>query len=230
MEFRFEREMAPIVYRWLTSNGLIPKQEFVAPWGICDFVGVRLNQVRVRKRLALGQTRPIGPVSRIRLLQAIPDKDSGRVVTTSRLQREFRHSFSSERLLEEVEKLVATRFAAFAARGRLHRLNGWEPLHRRIVAVELKLSRPQDAFNQAISHLAFADETFVALPLSLATRLCHGSRYEEFWKRGVGVLGVDGSTCHLVRRPSGRRFAVDPALQMLCVERFWRMRSTDTAT
>lgn len=225
MEFRFERDMAPLVCEWLTSNLLAAKQEFVTPWGICDLVGVRLSQNRIRKRLALGQTKPIGPLDRIRLLQSIPDKGSGESVTLTRLQRLFQSVFSAQRMVDEVETLVATRFAEFTTRGTVHRLNGWEPLQRRIVAVELKLARPHEAFSQAVSHLAFADEAFVALPLSTAQRLADGPRSREFSRLGVGILGVNKLGCRLLQRPTGRHFKVDPALQMLCVERFWRTAS-----
>jgi len=39
------------------------KPEFSLPWGICDLVGVKLDPIKVKRRLSYGQTRPVGPCS-----------------------------------------------------------------------------------------------------------------------------------------------------------------------
>jgi len=45
--------MAPPVMRWLRRNGLMVKPEFSLPWGICDLVGVKLDPIKVKRRLSL---------------------------------------------------------------------------------------------------------------------------------------------------------------------------------
>jgi len=221
MIFRFESEMAPSIRAWLERQGLLVKSEYPAPWGICDLVGVLLSKRRVRQRIALLQTHPLGPIARIRLLQLIPDAESGHGITVPRLIRELEGTLSSDRVLQELATLLKGRFTRISSSGTIQRMNGWAPLHRRIVAVELKLARPQEALSQAVSHLRFADDVYVALPSELAERTAGTARAELFIEAGVGILAVQRSTCKLVLRPKARRFHADPILQMHCVERFW---------
>jgi hypothetical protein len=59
---------------------------------------------------------------------------------------------------------------------------------RHIVAVEAKLTRWQDALEQAVSYLTFANESYIALPHDLLTR--RPGIAEEASARGIGVIGV----------------------------------------
>lgn len=228
--FRLEQDMTAVVESWMGSRELAVKVEFATPWGICDLVGVRLNRHMVRKRMALGQWEPIGPPSRIALLQQVPDAGTG-TIAVSRLKRDFSGVMSPQQFERELECLSRARFLAEPRRGVVHRINGWEPLHSRIVAVELKLSRIEEAYNQALSHLWFATESFVALPYDTALRLSRNPRARRFRSNGVGVLGVQADRCRVLVRPTdGRTFKADPVLQAHCVERFWRTRVKDTAS
>jgi len=228
--FRLERDMTAVVESWMGSRELAVKAEFATPWGICDLVGVRLNKHMVRKRMALGQWEPIGPASRIALLQQVPDARMG-TIAVSRLKRDFSGVMSPQQVERELERLSRARFLAEPRRGVVHRLNGWEPLHSSIVAVELKLSRIEDAYNQALCHLWFATESFVALPYDTALRLSRNPRVRRFRSNGVGILGVQADRCRVLVRPAdSRRFKTNPVLQAHCVERFWRTSVRDTAS
>ena len=55
--FRIEREMNSSARTWLARLGLMVKQEFYTPWGICDFVGISFDSARVKQRLDLGQKK-----------------------------------------------------------------------------------------------------------------------------------------------------------------------------
>src|SRR5271154_5195924 len=93
--FRLEIEMAPAVREWLVNARLCVKEEFSLPWGICDFVGVSLNLRNVRKRLALKQTKPIGPLSRVDLLRQIPEQETGRTISVQELEQVYGNRITS---------------------------------------------------------------------------------------------------------------------------------------
>src|SRR5271157_1389179 len=151
--FRFEHEMSVSALRWLRQDGLIAKSEFSTPWGICDFVGVDIDPERAAYRLQLRQKSAVGPMIRVDLLARIPDENSGKSVSLSRLSSLYRDRLTEDQIEQELQSLRTGRFVTFDVRYKhVQKINGWMPLHRRIVALELKLSRVDEALNQAMSH------------------------------------------------------------------------------
>jgi len=215
--FTLEREMAEYVYSWLNRACPIVKREFATPWGVCDFVGISIYPERVCERLRLGQRRPIGPFSRIDLLNRVPDRNTGTAVSIRAIAAQARQNRSV--VQEELHRLVAGKFVAITE-GKVQKLNGWAPLHRSIVAVELKLDRVREALDQAISNREFATESYVALPEAVASRLSE-VKIRDFRRCGVGMLGVSTLRCRVHVMPSTQNVA-NPVLQMHCIERSWR--------
>lgn len=216
--------MAAPVLEWLRRNDLTVKTEFGTPWGICDMVGVRFSPSRVRLRLSYGQRHAVGPALRLQVLSKIPDQESGAAITFRRLHAESFACLSPDRLRSELEHLTRGKFIASPSPGAYHKLNGWAPLHRRIVAVELKLSKVSQALIQARSNLAFATESYIALPMDRAFRVAHGRRRAAISQMGVGLLGVSRTKCERFFIGSRVVGASDEVLQAHCVERFWRTR------
>ncbi len=226
--FQFEREMSAPSRDWLKRQGLIIKEEFSTPWGICDLVGVSFAQERVLQRLSLGQREPIGPPFRIALLNRIPDSQTGKTVALDGLEREFNDFLTPSEIQRALKSLVESGFVVTVHSGCLQKLNGWAPLHWRIVALELKLRRVEEALNQARSHLRFATHSYVGLPSELALRVAQSSRRRDFLNFGVGIVAVSPTHCQVVVRSRGQSSAEqDKVLQMHCVERFWRTRVRD---
>lgn len=221
--FPLERDMSSLAHHWLRRQGLRVKAEFSTPWGICDFVGVSFSPERVRQRLRLGQRQPIGPPFRIALLNRIPDIQTGKSVTLGRLEREFSDLLSPVEFQVALRNLVESRFVRETHSGTFQKLNGWVPLHSRIVCLELKLRRAEDALSQARSHLKFATHSYVGLPSDLAFRLAHSKRRRDFLEEGVGIVAVSPGRCDIVLRSKcNDQESKDRVLQMHCVERFWR--------
>ena len=71
---------------------------------------------------------------------------------------------------------------------------GHAPASGRAVAVELKLTKWQRAFEQALVYQLCADFAYVAMPRELSGRVPL-VRFEE---HGIGLLAVDGRGCHVV--------------------------------
>ena len=221
--FRFEHEMSASALRWLQQDGFVTKSEFSTPWGICDFVGVDIDLERAAYRLQLRQRSAIGPMIRVDLLARIPDENSGKSVSLSRLSSLYRDHLTRDQIEQELQALLSGRFITSDVRYKhVQKINGWMPLHRRIVALELKLSRVDEALNQAMSHLAFATHSYVGLPADSAARVLRADNGERFRKTGIGLISVDRSRCRRVIDAQEQRTVGSPVIQMHVVERFWR--------
>lgn len=225
-EFHREREMFESARKWLSLAGFMTKAEFRTPWGICDLVGVLFNESRVQQRLRLGQTESIGPPLRIELLNRIPDFKTGRAVGLGRLEREFGEFLSPSELRKETDALLARKFVKTNPAGSLQKLNGWLPLHDRVVAVELKLNRVECALNQAKSHLRIADQSYVGLPANVALAVAQSKRVNAFRDGGVGIIAITRDSCEVVLSPRRTNPKLDDIMQAHCLERFWRTRLT----
>lgn len=222
MRFDYENQMVAPAETWLKSKGLMVKREFSTPWGICDLVGCSFNKHNVKKRLRLGQVKPIGPHFRIMLLSHIPDEAENRPITAGRLIRRFSEFFDQAQVMLELDRLQRDRFVQQTPSGSFYKVNGWAPLHKRLIAVELKLSRITEVLHQAIGHLEFADESYVGLPMQTAKRLVGSKRKMEFIQTGVGVLGIESAKCRILLKSGASRDSSESVIQTHCVERFWR--------
>jgi hypothetical protein len=225
-DFRFEAEMAVPVARWLHLRGLIVKSEFLLPWGVCDLVAVKLDPERTKRRLAYGQTRPIGSLLRLLILSRIPDCETGKSIGVARLSRELGNALSRDVLVKEIAALTRAKFVRVPRRGFLQKLNGWAPLHAKVVAVELKLTRVSEAVSQAVSNREFATHSYVAFPMKLALRVAQSKRADVFIRSGVGLLGVSARACREVIKTNLASVPRNPVIQAHVVERFWRTRDS----
>ncbi|HUU44786.1 MAG TPA: hypothetical protein VM118_03545 [Acidobacteriota bacterium] len=207
--------------RWLEGQGFAVKSEFVTPWGICDLVAVRLDQAKVEERSALEQKTRIGPLSRVVLLDSIPDVEEGTSVSRRRLQREFSDFWSSDELDRQLQVLISRKFVTCPRRDLFQRRNGWAPLHEKVIAIELKLSRVEEVFWQARNHVRIADESYIGLPYENAERLVASRRAEQFHDSGIGVVAVHQDWCRVLLPANTLASEVDAVLQMHCVEQFW---------
>ena len=221
MDFRFEGEMVAPTKMWLQSKHAFVKEEFRLPWGYCDLVGCSLNPTRVRQRLQFQQRQPIGSLIRVDILWRIPDEGSVKIMTLDKLTEVYDHLLNRTRLEEELRVLEERNFVLRKGREGFQKLNGWFPLHRSLVAVELKLIRVDEAIRQAQAHLSFADKAYVGLPLPLALRVARSARRQDFLQEGVGLLGVTEAECRVLIASKAQK-RKDTVLQAYCVERFWR--------
>lgn len=221
--FRRESDMAPSVTRWMKRAGLHVKPEFVTPWGICDLAGLSFNSEHVSHRLSLRQRKTVASITRAALLLDVPDVEERKSISMDRLARRFASTIGEEHVTAEVERLIADGFLVRTSRGRLQKLNGWMPLQNRLVAVELKLSRVEEALTQAKANLGFAEESYVAFPMPMARRIASDpSPWASYFDDGIGLIGVLRQRCEILvpHAPSPSRY--DPAVRLYCVEKFWR--------
>jgi hypothetical protein len=226
--FAKESDMAASAAVWMKSSGMAVKAEFLTPWGICDLVGLTFNPDNVAHRLQLQQTHAVSSITRAVLLLQIPNAETKESTTLDRLVRQCAPSIPEEVVFEETARLVADRFVISSSCGRLQKVNGWIPLQDRLVAVELKLSRIEEAMRQALNNLGFAEESYVGLPAEVARRVASNvSRWSDFFDAGVGLLSVARRGCEVLVPARKARDWTDPAIQLYCVEKFWRTRLKD---
>jgi hypothetical protein len=140
-----------------------------------------------------------------------------------RLARRFASTIKAEHVAAEVEQLLADGFLVRTSQGRLQKLNGWVPLQNRLVAIELKLSRVEEAVAQAKANLGFAEESYVAFPMPMAKRIaCDPSPWSSYFNDGIGLIGVLRHRCEVLLSCSPSSSSYDPAVRLYCVEKFWR--------
>ena len=218
--FDSEANMTGPVKRWMESVGLIVKSELISPWGICDLVGLSFNKRSVARRLELGQRRPVTSMTRAALLLQIPDIGTNESVTLSQIIDACSPALSEEVVVNEAQVLMEDKFVIRQG-DRLQKVNGWMPMQKRLIAIELKLKRVEEALLQAQNNLGFVTESYVGLPADLAIRIAGSARCHDFHERGVGLFAVTPASCHLLIR-SRRESTSNPVFQFCCVEKFWR--------
>lgn len=225
--FRLEREMTPIAAAWMAERGLTVRHEFETPWGSCDLLGVQFDEEKVRHRLAHGQREAIGPPERVRLLHRIPEE---RAITMERLAKLMGHELAHDLLSADLTLLLDRKFVVSPRAGQYRRINGWDPISKSIVAVELKLARVTDALAQARTNRLVADESYVGLPADTADRVLQGHNRAMFEEHGVGLLRITRTSCNIVLAATSQPRRQDPALRTHCLERFWRQRASTSTT
>ena len=149
-----------------------------------------------------------------------PDEESGRSIGIDELTAKMKQP--TEWVTRELKRLVSGKFVKHNGDGSLISAVSWAPLHTRIVAIELKLDRVEEAINQARSHLAFATESYVGFPKVVAERIVSSHHAGVLQKEGIGLLSVtEKDTVVLTKPGSSSSIPRDGVLQMHCVERFW---------
>jgi hypothetical protein len=221
--FDSEAKMSKPVIRWMQALGLQVKAEFITPWGVCDLVGLSFRPRNVIHRRRLGQNQPITSVTRAALLTEIPDEVTGDAISLRALVKKYAYVMPPDVVDFQVRRLIAEKFVFHTSNGELQKRNGWVPLHKRLVAVELKLHRIDEVMSQANNNLLFAQESYVALPNTVASRVYEkSSRWSQFFAYGVGLISVTPRKCEVLIRSQPGASAADNLLQFCCVEKFWR--------
>ena len=226
--FRYEKEMTAIGEQWLKSLGLDEiRREVPTPWGICDLVGCSLDPENTMKRLQYKQRRPIGPVGRISLLLHIADYETENVTSFDELLEEFSYFYDEEELSHELGMLEKYRFIAHSPmHGGYQRMNGWMPIQKRLVALELKLHRVTEVIQQACLNRGIADESWVGLPLDVAERITEKEQGQVIRQEGLGLVGLTDKKWTELIPPLNRRQETRLA-KVHMAERFWRTLPKD---
>jgi hypothetical protein len=220
--FNAEASMTKPARDWMQSLGLEVKPEFITPWGKCDLVGASLRKKSIAHRIRLEQKQAVTSLTRAALLLRIPDVETGKSLRLTTLTKEFSSLIPADLVRHHTEQLIIQNFVRYSRGNQLQKLNGWFPLHKRIMAVELKLTRIDEVMSQARNNLHFAEESYVGLPRDVALRvLAKRARWAEFFDQGVGLLSDAASSCDILIR-SHRGFHVDSLVQFCSTEKFWR--------
>jgi hypothetical protein len=185
-EFEREADMAPIVASWLRGRGFQVALEFQTDQGIADMVACSWSARNVRARLSSqGQLRVSSRLA-LSIWLAIPTDETVALDALIALHNDVcdRSQVEQELFWLERRGLVAHKSDRYC------RPIPWWPLHRQLVAIELKLSRIRDAVHQAGRYLEFADCSYVALPWNTAHAAACDRRARLLEERGLGLLAV----------------------------------------
>ena len=188
----------------------------------CDLVGCAINSAMADKRVSLGQISALPSPLATAILMEMPDVEDRTSIRAQTLLARFGAVHGEDAVCAQIKSLKKRRFAQTTSRGTLQKVNGWMPLRRRLVALELKINRVSDALHQAANNLGFADESYVGLPKRIAERLVRSRSANEFRRLGVGIVGVGRHRCSLLLDSRSRSSAQSPVLQTYFTDRFWR--------
>lgn len=227
--FRYESDMRAPVLNWLRNRGLHAELEVQMPWGTADIVALRPNKGQVSKRIQYGQLKKLGNISRFRVLEMVPDVDTGKSVTLRTLAKRVAEGCSGDLdLLNHLHALERDSFIQQPKRGHFQKLNGWQPLQEILLSIELKLDRFRDALSQARQNMAAVNESYVAFPSKVAERIACSKRGNELRREGIGLLSVGDSGCHRIITAKTNRNVSLPIIESNLVERFWETMIKDS--
>jgi len=116
--------------------------------------------------------------------------------------------------------LAGCAFDPEKAARRERRQRGWRPLHTRLVAVELKLTRVAQALRQALAYRAFFPEVYVAFPAEVAESVRSSGRFLN----GVGLLSVTPAGCRVLIEAGEPHEGLTDWNVERQVNKFWRER------
>lgn len=208
----------------MEQSGLVVKSEFATPWGICDLAGLQFDESNVLRRLELKQTKAVSSITRAAVFLALPNAESRTSISFDSLVTSC-EGFPADLLQMEINRLVSDRFVVRCSLGRLQKAGDWYPIHRRLIAVELKLNRIDEVLIQALNNLEFATESYAALPAEIAERTVRKrERWQRFFDEGVGLLRVTQRTCKVLVPSTRTSSGVSAALNCYCAEKFWKTR------
>lgn len=215
-----EAHLAGTVLRWLGDQGLIQMEEFVTPWGVADVLGLQFNLNRVQQRILAGHLEAIGDVHAMQLLLSLPA--NGKPKRISDLARKFEPLLGPSLFARAVRNLVRKKFVVKDSSSALIRCVEWIPYHERLVAIELKLRRVDEALAQARRHKAITSETYVGLPAIVAERVAFTEKRAAFEASGVGLLSVQDGKCEILISPNLAMDSVIEEQELCAAEACWR--------
>ena len=124
--------------------------------------------------------------------------------------------------MTSVGQLVKKKFVVWTENDILTKQNGWHPLQKKLVAIELKMKRFEEALHQATTNKQLTVNSFVAMPIGPANRIARcATSCESLKNNGIGLLAVSPTKCERLIKPIAGEVEVLIPAQMQCVERFW---------
>jgi hypothetical protein len=218
---RLETQLLSPVRRWLESEGYITVDEFQTPWGITDLLGLKYNLDMVFDRIANKQLAPIGDLQSVMVFLLMPPASSRHSLTEEELFKELGYLMGEPKLRAIVASLRRKKLITISSSGRFTRAAPWLPYHERMVSVELKLSRVDEAIAQAKRHRVITPFSYVALPESVAEKAAVDSRSTDFIVAGVGLISVAKDTCRVLLEPREKSSSLEQAYEIAAAEQLW---------
>jgi hypothetical protein len=168
-------------------------EEIPGPRGIIDLLVAEFDRGAMARRVR----RSVGPILRaeqVQILWALRDHKPHRVSTIAKLG-----GWSPSVIASTLPTLASTRLIT-VSNGQVEATGRWEPVGRRLLAIELKRSAWRRALRQATYFTYAADRAIVALDWRSAGAV--EDRVAEFVKRKVGLALVSSSgELRVVHRP-----------------------------
>lgn len=231
--FKLEKEMTPIVSAWMRRKGMVVKAEFLGPSNSpIDLVGMIVDPVQHEKRVVARHWARIAWPGYANICLELPSMDSGQGMTAEDLCADVKERCRQDEtsawyrtVLEERKRnlgdLVKRRFVVEVAHGQYASNIDWMPLHKQLVAIELKLHRTQEVVYQAQRNKVITDDSYIAMPYTKAKRVLAKGVPANIADFGIGVIGVQKNRCVELLAPSSNGSVLDLGCQMHAVDKLW---------
>ena len=193
--FRYEEDMRAPVHDWLNSRNCVARDEVGLPWGVCDCIGVEVDQAQVDVRRTARQFTRLTQ-EEIRYLCNIPP--GGCYTQDLAAYLHLYHGWPSFK--KQLKSLIKRRvIEAEEKEGAQYLVRNvpWLPMHKRLIAVEMKLSQASVVLHQAFNHVAFCGESWAAMPKDKIGRM-RKETVTRFGEWGVGLLAVTPDSCSVI--------------------------------
>ena len=181
-----EKNMTPYFENWLDIEGYHVRKEVATREGICDLVGCKFDESKVKIRKDLSLYPHMTSEMQIAAWFAYMG------------QKNYAYFVEPELLKKEHQKLSKKGFIAKDSDEPKSK-NKWFPLVKQIVSIELKLKNFGDAFAQAIRYSYHSNLTFIGMPLEVCKKLndCKMALLKE---HGIGLLAFDMDSEEVIQK------------------------------
>lgn len=211
--------MTPLVNNWLMARNLTTVAESGVFGGYCDLVGYEPDEDKMLERIKDRQKTPISSYLSHAILSMLRDVDWA---TTNAIYSEFRDYYDESEIRSQLRQLSSRRMILLG-KDSVSLAAKWYPMHKRIVAVELKLNRITECFEQAVANGLVATESYVAFPKDVADRIADNSRkYAKYLDKGIGLLTVTPNDCKILIGATPSFLSGLPVIQGQVSEKLWR--------
>ena len=216
--FALESEMKAPVIQWMTDQGMYVAEEFGNGWAICDLVGCKFDADKIRVRTQAKQRQPLGSSTAIHIYNKLPQHKNT-------LINDLSPYINAEEIETALDKLIKNNHVIVTKSGVYQKVNGWDPMYSRLIAIELKLHRISDVIAQAESNRGFVPESYIALPQDLAERnLKKDTFVTRLNNAGIGLIAVTPTSSEVLLQPRHlpNHTYIYVNHEMWTTEYFWR--------
>lgn len=212
-----EYDFVKNLIKTLPNTRYVVKQEIDSGYGVADIVMISVNKPKLRKRLAYRQSFPLHNENYFKVLNVIPDRNTGNTV-------QFKKIFETTKLSQSylmykiLKDLMKHGYVKTVNKNYYFKINGWAPIANEVIAIEAKLKDWKRGIIQANRYKSFADKVYLAIP----SKIAHLPPICELEKFNIGLISynIETNTKKYIYKPKIQK-ASNQCKRNFVTELFW---------